>query len=201
MLVLTLAACDRGSAPELAELRARLDTQEQRITVLEEQLKRLTDDLEAERSTGLRNAMAALSSLPGLEPQKVPGNSGVVPITGPDLSDLAPITCEEGRCTIPRGTFDALRADPGGLVKQARIIPRMQEGAMHGLKLYGIRPTSVFRAIGMENGDTVTELGGKQLRSMEDAMTAYTALLERREWSIKGERRGLPFEVTIVIEK
>lgn len=48
------------------------------------------------------------------------------------------ITCAADRCTVPRKTFEALLADPAELVKQARVVPYLQDGQTRGFKLFGI---------------------------------------------------------------
>lgn len=70
-----------------------------------------------------------------------------------------------------------------------------------GFKVFGVRPTSPFKAVGLKNGDLVTELAGKPLRSTDDLAAAYGELRVRDEWTIVGERQGAPFTISIVVTR
>ncbi len=49
-----------------------------------------------------------------------------------------------------------------GLGKNARVVPAFKEGESRGLKLFAIRPGSVYEQAGLRNGDVVRSLGSHQ---------------------------------------
>lgn len=182
LVALTLAGCDQGAKAEVAELREGLAAQTTIIGELRARLDRVEADLAAARDERSR-----VPSIPPSEPGAAVGS--------PALS----ATCSAGRCTIARAAFEGLMADPSALVKAARVLPNIKDGVHTGFKLFGIRPSSPFAAIGLQNGDIVTEIGGKPMNSIEAALAAHAELSMRTEWTIKGERRGAPFEVTVAV--
>jgi membrane-associated protease RseP (regulator of RpoE activity) len=182
LVALALAGCDQGAKAEIVELREGLAAQTTIIGELRARLDRVEADLAAARDERSR------------VPSILPSEPGAA-VGSPALS----ATCSAGRCTIARADFEGLMADPSALVKAARVLPNIKDGVHTGFKLFGIRPSSPFAAIGLQNGDIVTEIGGKPMNSIEAALAAHAELSMRKEWTIKGERRGAPFEVTVAV--
>lgn len=182
LVTVILVGCDRETRAEVAEVHARLAEQTATIGELQARLERLEKELAAVRSERAR--MPVGPPMPASEP-------GAAAAAMPTLT----VTCDGGRCTIPREDFKRLLANPAELAKTARVVPSMKEGVTHGFKLFAIRPGSPLAAMGLQNGDLVTEVGGKAMRSAEAAIEAYAELRTRDEWTIKGERRGAPFEL------
>ena len=187
LVALTLAGCDQGAKAEVAELREGLAAQTTIIGELRARLDRVEADLAAARDERSRMPLF-------MPPPISPGEPGPA-VESPALS----ATCSAGRCTIARADFEGLMADPSALMKAARVLPNIKDGVHTGFKLFGIRPSSPFAAIGLQNGDIVMEIGGKPMHSIEAALAAHAELSMRKEWTIKGERRGAPFEVTVAV--
>lgn len=86
---------------------------------------------------------------------------------------------------VPRSSFDQLLANPDALARQARIVPAITNGQPFGLKLYAIRPGSIYLALGLRNGDTLRSINGVDLSTpdtlatLKDA-TALQILVVRR---------------------
>lgn len=196
-IALVLAACDPGTRSEIESLRAEVAAQGAMIGALRGRVDALETGLAAERDARSRGEVEIDARL-----RASPAAPAQVEIAGaPGLAEAeVPVTCAADRCTLPRAAFDALMANPAALTRAARVVPHMQNGESHGFKLFGIRPRSPFASIGLKNGDVVTELGGKSLGNIEDALAAYTSLRARSEWTIKGERAGAPFSITVAIE-
>lgn len=191
IVALTLAGCDQGAKAELAELREGLAAQTTIIGELQARLDRVEADLAAARDERSRMPLFVPPPMP---PPGSPNEPGAV-VASPALS----ATCSAGRCTVARADFERVMADPSVLVKAARVLPNIKDGVHTGFKLFGIRANSPFTAIGLQNGDVVTEIGGKPMTSIEAALAAHAELRTRKEWTIKGERRGAPFELTVAV--
>ncbi len=58
---------------------------------------------------------------------------------------------------------------PDDLRNQIKFRPHFKSGQVDGLMVYGIRPNSEFRKMGLRNGDIIKEMNGTSLRSAEDA--------------------------------
>jgi hypothetical protein len=138
------------------------------------------------------NAMRALDALGSAYPML---DSSPEPLP-PQPSLYCP---DPERCSIPRAVIEALLADPAGATKQARILPSVRDGVTVGLKLYGIRPGSLPRDLGIKNGDLLKTANGLPLSGVEQTMAAYTKLRRSDRIVLEIERKGetLRKEITI----
>jgi hypothetical protein len=106
--------------------------------------------------------------------------------------------------TISRALFDKLGADPKPFLKGARLVPAMKNGKPEGIKLYAIRPTSIFAKLGLSNGDTVHKVNGVDLLSVEDAIKIAEKLKADKKLAkvaVDITRRGKPVTLTFTIVK
>lgn len=80
---------------------------------------------------------------------------------------------------------------------QARVVPHMRDGEVKGMKLFSIRPDSVFARLGFLNGDVVAAIDGAPVTGVESVMT-QTGKWSRATKMIRVDvlRRDLP--VTLV---
>jgi general secretion pathway protein C len=58
--------------------------------------------------------------------------------------------------------------DIGSIMRQIKFRPHFFEGEPDGLMVYGIRPNSVFREIGLRNGDIIKDVNGVAIVSKND---------------------------------
>jgi len=115
-----------------------------------------------------------------------------------DAALAAAVRCEsETRCTIDHAFLETLRINPGSLARQARIVPKQTDGTIEGFKLYGIRPGSVFKAVGIKNGDLVRSVNGMALGSMEKLLEVFAKLRHATTYTFELDRRGTPLTLTI----
>jgi general secretion pathway protein C len=80
--------------------------------------------------------------------------------------------------------------NPGTLSRSARVVPAVRDGQTRGYKLYGIRPGSIPKAIGLKNGDLLIEINNIELNSLDKAMDSYTKLRDAKLVELLIERRG-----------
>ncbi|MFW6067502.1 MAG: type II secretion system protein GspC [Myxococcota bacterium] len=76
------------------------------------------------------------------------------------------------------------------LMRSARIIPHEQGGRTVGVKLYGIRRSSVLGKLGIQNGDMLRNINGFDMTSPDSALQAYTKLRNADNLTVALERRG-----------
>ncbi len=100
------------------------------------------------------------------------------------------IQCTGDRCTIDRAWLRA--RDPAALESAARWVPA-KDGT--SIRVYGIRAATLFKQLGLKNGDTVTAIDGKPPKSETALLAALTHLRARATLRIdylrKGERKTL----------
>jgi len=58
-------------------------------------------------------------------------------------------------------------------MKQVRIRPHFKNGQSDGLTLSGIRSDSIFGEMGFRNGDIIVGVDGKDIESVDDALSLY----------------------------
>ncbi len=90
----------------------------------------------------------------------------------------------------------------GPLDKGVRVVPSMSNGRPNGFKLYAIRPSSIYAALGLRNGDTVHAVDGHELSGMDKALEVYSAIQPKLKSSkpativVSISRRGQPVRLT-----
>lgn len=93
---------------------------------------------------------------------------------------------------------DALLADPSRFTRGARIVPSIKDGKPNGMKLYAIRPSSLYARLGLRNGDTIVRVGAVELTDSEAALEAYTQARAQDRIEVAIIRRGKPLSHTYV---
>jgi type II secretory pathway component PulC len=121
----------------------------------------------------------------------IPPSPTAAPI---DLSKIKKIN--DTTYEVPSSVIDAVLADPMGTSKGARVVPAVKDGKPDGFKLYAIRPSSIFAALGLQNGDTLEKINNYELTSADKALEAYTKIRDSTNLKVEITRRGK----TITIE-
>jgi hypothetical protein len=101
--------------------------------------------------------------------------------------------------TIDRSAFEAALNNPQQFVHAARIVPSMTNGVPSGFKLYAIKPSSVFAALGLLNGDMLGSINDIDLTSAEKALTVYSTIKATAVFHVNIVRRGVPLTLTYTI--
>ncbi len=91
----------------------------------------------------------------------------------------------DGVYQIERRMFDELLAEPSGLIKEARIVPRDD-----GIKIFGVKTRSVFYKMGLRNGDIVHQINEVALNDMQGALSLFNDLKGQTEFTVDFTRRG-----------
>jgi len=87
--------------------------------------------------------------------------------------------------TLRRSQVQAALSDIDQLQSQAKIRSRSE-----GLQIYRIRRNSIFRRMGLRNGDIITAVGGRAITSVNDAYDIWRDLMTGRQASVEFKRRG-----------
>jgi general secretion pathway protein C len=210
-VLLVLAACTQSGPPEHQQVQA---------------LQAATEELQAARAAFEADGAATRDALDKVRGELVATQAKLAAIVAtldeptrpraPDVPSLlrspadptpdeardisAGIRCaSETHCTIDRSFIDAMLTNPATLARQARIVPSQHEGEMNGFKLYGIRPGSIPKALGLQNGDLLTEINGNALGSVDGALELYSRLRTATKLTLAIVRRGKPFTLTLEV--
>ena len=92
----------------------------------------------------------------------------------------------ETKFTIDQETFDKILENPDKLAGQIRAVPHTDDsGKVDGYRLSGIRRSSLFRKLGIKNGDVVHSVNGNDLTSMSSALSAFESLQNERNFNFE----------------
>ena len=95
-------------------------------------------------------------------------------------------------CVVTRAFVDKLLENTNELATTVRIVPFIGDGKPEGFKLFSMKPTSVWHALGFANGDVVTTINGMDMTSQEKALEIYTRLRTATDFAVRIVRRGEP---------
>jgi general secretion pathway protein C len=96
----------------------------------------------------------------------------------------------EQRITLQRSMLNESFADVNKLMTQIAISPHLEDGQPAGLSLSRIAPNSIFRRMGLRNGDVLLGVNGQQIQSTDDALRMYESLKSSNEVQLQLKRRG-----------
>lgn len=97
---------------------------------------------------------------------------------------------EAKKITLERTMIDESLKDINKLMKDVRIRPHFKDGQPDGLIVSGIRGDSVFKKLGLRNGDIIMGVDGNKIESVDDAMKLYGGLKEMENMKVEIKRRG-----------
>ena len=101
----------------------------------------------------------------------------------------------ENQYSIDRGLVDRLLSNQAALMRTARVIPHEEGGRVVGVKLYGIRRSSLLGRLGIQNGDMLRTINGYDMTAPDSALEAYARLQSADRITINLARRGQDMSV------
>lgn len=101
---------------------------------------------------------------------------------------------------VEREAIDGWLKNPTCMMRQARIIPYMQDGKPAGFKLYAIRPNTLYSKLGLKNGDVVQKINGVEMTDPESALQIYQGVKDAKTVTMDIVRRGKPKTLKFEIE-
>ena len=77
------------------------------------------------------------------------------------------------------------------LMTEIKISPHLgQDGQPSGLAVSNIKPNSIFRRMGLRNGDVLKSVDGQDIRTVDDALKLYESMKSADSLSVQIQRRG-----------
>ncbi len=101
---------------------------------------------------------------------------------------------------IKRSQIEDAMADMNELMNQIKVRPYIENGEPDGLILSGIKPNSLFRKMGLRNGDIIKGVEGEKIQSMDDAIGFYSKLKSASSAALQVKRRGQLRDIVYNIE-
>lgn len=76
------------------------------------------------------------------------------------------------------------------LILQARVVPNFSGGKIDGFKIFAIKPNSIFRKLGLRNGDVLVSVNGVLLDNPQKGLQIFQDLQGQRQFNIDLRRRA-----------
>lgn len=95
---------------------------------------------------------------------------------------------------VSRSTLDSALKNPGRFKDGTRPVPKYENGKLSGFEITRMSGGSIFSELGMRNGDIITSINGKKIRSPNDALKMYQKLNSASEIQIGYKRGGVERE-------
>lgn len=128
---------------------------------------------------------------PAVEAPAPPSSGGSGGLSDDELSQGI-TQVSDTQYNVARSLLDKVLSNQSELMRAARIIPYEENGRVIGVKVYGIRRSSLLGRLGVQNGDVLRTINGFDLSSPDSALEAYTKLREMDQFTIAMVRRGQP---------
>ncbi len=112
---------------------------------------------------------------------------GGLPVRG---TAPAPGAVRAQRISLRRSYIEQSMTDVASLMTQVQIQPHMENGVPAGLALSSIKPNSIFRRMGLRNGDIISGVDGTEISSVDDALRLVDSLKSASTLSVQLKRRG-----------
>ncbi len=101
---------------------------------------------------------------------------------------------------LKRSQIEDAMANMNDLMNQVKVRPYIENGEPGGLILSGIKPNSLFRKMGLRNGDIIKGVEGEEIQSMDDAINFYSKLKSASSAALQIKRRGQLRDIVYNIE-
>jgi general secretion pathway protein C len=117
---------------------------------------------------------------PGLEDQK-----NFQALLNNSITDVS-----ETEKNIDKSFIDYLVQNKGMLMQSGRILPNIENEEINGFKVYGIRKSSLWGKLGIQNGDVIHSVNGINFTGPDAALEAFTKLQGTDHMTVNVTRRG-----------
>lgn len=100
------------------------------------------------------------------------------------------VKVDGNKITVSKSKVDATLQDLNSVIQQARMVPNYENGQVDGFKIFGIRNGSIFKDLGLQNGDVINRINGTQIDSLEKALPMLQLLKTENSYNIDVTRKG-----------
>jgi general secretion pathway protein C len=122
------------------------------------------------------------------------GNRPPMPAQGPAPAAPPPGAnagaVSKRRITLQRAQVESAMGNISQLMGEAKLEPNLTDGNPNGLLITDVKPNSLFRRMGLRNGDVILGVDGKPIESVDDALRLYENLKAADGASLDIKRRG-----------
>ncbi|MCP4672511.1 MAG: PDZ domain-containing protein [Desulfobacula sp.] len=99
-------------------------------------------------------------------------------------------TIRSQKISLKRSQIEDAMANVTELMGQIKVRPHFKDGVPNGLALSSIKSRSIFRKMGLRNGDIITGIDGNPIETMDDALKFYQNMMSASSVSVQINRRN-----------
>jgi general secretion pathway protein C len=136
-----------------------------------------------------RDEVLAMEDLQqGGGPRSGPSAGYVRPLSPSSTPGRSPARTQQ--VSLRRSMIENAMQDVTKLMTEIAIKPHMENGQPAGLAMSNIKPNSIFRRMGLRNGDILKGVDGQEIQSVDDALKFYGSLKEADSVNVQIQRRN-----------
>lgn len=90
-------------------------------------------------------------------------------------------------------------SDLGTILRDARVMPNLNQGRIDGFKIFAIKPDSLFRKIGLRDGDILQTVNGYEIDGPQKGMELFEQLKNSNDVRMTIKRDGSPIDLNYTI--
>jgi len=94
------------------------------------------------------------------------------------------------KITLRRSQIEDAMENINDLMGQIKVRPHFENGVPSGLAVSSIKSKSIFRKMGLRNGDIITGVDGQQIETVDDALKLYENMMSTSSVAVQLKRRG-----------
>ena len=94
---------------------------------------------------------------------------------------------------VLRSELEQILSNSTSILSDARVLPSISGDRVDGMKLYSIRPGSIYSRLGLQNGDVVERINGSELNNIETGLELFGRLRGTSRIDVDIRRNGSTF--------
>lgn len=111
------------------------------------------------------------------------------PSSKPDMPQRPDV---EKEIPIDRKEVETAMGDVNNLMKQISIKPHITDGKPDGIAVSSIQANSIFKKAGLQSGDVIMSIDGKEIKTFEDVMSMYESIKSSNRIEMQVKRGDAP---------
>ena len=108
-----------------------------------------------------------------------------------DTGDIQVNQLGEDKFAISRRELDEAFSDLGNIHTQARVIPNVEDGKTTGFKIFAIQPGSIYKKLGLTNGDIISRVNGVLIDDPTKGLQMFNTLKSEKSIELDIIRDGV----------
>ncbi|WP_027359380.1 type II secretion system protein GspC [Desulforegula conservatrix] len=106
--------------------------------------------------------------------------------------DMPPRLGDGKEIPIDRKEVESAMGDVNNLMRQISVKPHITDGKPDGIAVSSVQPNSIFKKAGLQSGDVILSIDGREIKTFEDVMGMYESLKTSSRIEMQVKRGDTP---------